>query len=171
MFPRKKNKLVSGGPRGSSKFTSRAKSPGAREPVPYYKHKKLTSSQNKNKKMKTEFIENDSPATKPKRAFFTDDDKKFLLNYFQKNPYPNDREKSYLSKKLRKPVAKITNWYKNERARQGRTCQKKILRKQRELSEISDYEETDYEPIPKRRKLRIPYKSRLKSETDSSGMF
>ena len=121
--------------------------------------------------MKTEFIENDSPATKPKRAFFTDDDKKFLLNYFQKNPYPNDREKSYLSKKLRKPVTKITNWYKNERARQGRTCQKKIFRKQRELSEISDYEETDYEPIPKRRKLRIPYKSRLKSETDSSGMF
>ena len=34
--------------------------------------------------MKTEFIENDSPATKPKRAFFTDDDKKFLLNYFDR---------------------------------------------------------------------------------------
>lgn len=57
---------------------------------------------------------------KDKRALFSLGDKVVLVTFFRKTRYPTQRDKENLSVQLDKPVAKVTNWFKNERARQSR---------------------------------------------------
>lgn len=115
-----------------------------------------------------------------KRAFFTDDDKDFLLEEFKLNPYPTDYEKETLAEFLQKPMGKITNWFKNERARQGISGQKKILKRKKIPMAIENSDKKSLvsrilqianevfdEPQRKRRKLRIPVRY-TKSETSES---
>lgn len=58
---------------------------------------------------------------KDKRALFSRGDKAVLSVFFEQNRYPSQEEKVNLAVQIHKPVAKLNNWFKNERARKSRT--------------------------------------------------
>lgn len=59
------------------------------------------------------------PTPKSRRAFWTDEEVQRLQELFQINPYPDQQAKRQLSEELQKELSKITNWFKNERARKN----------------------------------------------------
>ena len=56
---------------------------------------------------------------KIKRAAFSDEEKDLLFAEYGANKYPSMEKRHELSKRLRKPVTQITNWFKNQRAQSG----------------------------------------------------
>lgn len=78
------------------------------------------------------FKQRDPVEGKEKRAHFNDEERDFLHSMFEKNPYPTDYQHKDMAEALGKTYLKITNWFKNERARRGITNQKKILKRKLE---------------------------------------
>jgi len=85
-------------------------------------------------KMQQQQLQTPDPATKSRRAFWTDEEVHRLQELFNINPYPDQQakrqlrycvnwwahfNKSYSSEELQKELSKITNWFKNERARKN----------------------------------------------------
>lgn len=54
-----------------------------------------------------------------RRALFTQNDKDILSIFFDQNPYPDPKDKMDLSTQVDKPLGKISNWFKNQRARKS----------------------------------------------------
>ena len=52
-----------------------------------------------------------------RRAFFDEDETRLLNEFFNKCAYPTLEVKRIFADRLNKPLGKITNWFKNQRAR------------------------------------------------------
>lgn len=84
----------------------------------FQKHSESSSMENVSDSEEVNDKENKkSDGSKKARTTFTDDQKRSLDVYFQKNPYPDPRETEELSRELSLPENVIKVWFQNKRSR------------------------------------------------------